>query len=205
MAVRIFGNSRIRVEIRHALKRLKNRFRKSRALSFTGGGNAGKQVGGDRADGRTDHQPDGFVITQHSLLGKGLENDDGGGGTLQECRKSDTEQDAGDGIIQCRDEGNKRRRTGQGRDGALHHADAHKQHAKSQYHRADGLDEGLFDKQDDDTSHKQQEGCQRGQVKGGNLCGHRRSDIGAQDDTKSLGQRHETGIDETDQHHIGGT
>ena len=174
------------------------------ALAFAAGGEGSQKVGRHGADRRADDQPDGLAVTQQPLLREGLEDDDGGRGTLQQRREGDAEEHARQRVFQRADEGDEAGIPGQGRNGTLHHADADEEHAEAQDDRADVAHDGLFDEHGGDAADEKNHRRIGREVEGRDLCGDGGADVGAQDDAEGLREGHEAGRDKADEHHVRG-
>ena len=174
------------------------------ALAVAVGSQRSQQVGRDGADRRADDQIHRGGEAQNSLYGEGLENDCGGGGALQQSGEGNAEENGCHGIFQPAQQGDELLGLGQGSDGLLHGTDPHKEHTEAHDDGADIPHQILLQEQVHGSAREENHGCVGAEVKSGQLGGDGGTDIGTHDDADGLRQGHKRGVDEADDHHIGG-
>ena len=89
-------------------------------------------------------------------------------------------------------------------DGGLDDRDPEEQHSEAEDDGPDVFDGAVFYKQLDHRAGEEDQGGVGAQVESCDLGGDGGTDVGAHDHADGLGQRHQTGVDKADDHHVRG-
>ena len=111
---------------------------------------------------------------------------------------------ASTGLDKGGKEGNERLTLRERDDCFLHNGNTEEQHTKAQNDLAHMLNQILFNKEVHNRANKQNQRGIGGKIEGGDLSGDRCANIGTHNDANSLSQIHQSGIDESDHHHVRG-
>ena len=173
-------------------------------LGIVPGVHRGQDGGHGGADVHAADQ-EGRKIQRHEALhGQGLEDTYGGGGGLDHGAEGGTHQDPQHGILGVHNEVLEPDDILQGLHGTAHGVQALEEKAEAQNDLADVLGLLFLGVEHQKRSKEQAEGGNAGYVQGNQDAGDGGTDVGAEDDTGSLGQVHDPGVDKAHDHDGGG-
>ena len=193
--------------------RVEEQVDEGRAFRVRTGGHAGDDGDNAGTDVGTHRQVNALIEGNES----DEEHGDGNGGhdrrALDDRRQDGTDQDQQQRVLDRRKERLDRVEFREALHGVAHHGKTDEQHTETGEDAADFLKDIFLRKGHDeraDTRHRREQHRRRDRIasehtEGNDLTGDGRTDVGTEDDGGRLDQRHDAGIDETDDHDGGGT